>query len=630
LGQALGWLSDFARRLAARAREYLRKLAATRHSIGARLLIGILLFSTFVTFVLAGIQLYTDYQRDVAAIQSRLDLIGKSYLDSLAESLWTLDETQLRLQLMGILQQADIRAAEVRDTGISIKPLVVQVGETPEPPVVTRDYPLTHTVQGQDRVIGTLRVEATLANAYRRLTETAARVFATQATEIFLVALFIIFFFNYLVTRHLSAIAAQVGSYRIYDSPLELCLKRRRPRHDDEMQRVTTAFNSLSQNLHAAFRDLAEREARIRCLVDANIIGVFTWQLVGRTPEDQDVAFRGVNDAFLRIVGYDREDLVNGPVTQRTLTAPEWQDRTQRAMAEMRLTGAFQPYEEEYIRKDGSRVPVLIGAAQFGETGEQGVAFVLDLTERKRGEQALQQAQAELAHAARIATMGQLTASIAHEVKQPIAAAVTNAEAALRWLARRPPDLEEVRKALTRIVQDGNRASDVIGRIRDLVRKAPSPKERFEINGAIREVIEITRGEAVKNGVSVRMELGAGLQLIEGDRVQLQQVILNLMMNALEAMAGMVEGQRELQVTTTAEPEGVRVAVRDSGPGLTPVAEERLFEAFHTTKSSGLGIGLSICRSIIEAHGGRLWAEANERQGAVFQFTLPVEQHSAS
>ena len=206
-------------------REYLRKLPATRHSISARLLIGILLFSTFVTLALAGIRALHRLSarcsgNPVKTRPDRQELSGQPGKNS-----WTLDETQLQLQLMGILQQADIRAAEVRDTGISIKPLVVQVGETPEPPVVTRDYPLTHLVQGQDRMIGTLRVEATLADAYRRLTDIAARVFATQATEIFLVALFIIFFFNYLVTRHLSAIAAQVGSYRLYRLALGVVLE---------------------------------------------------------------------------------------------------------------------------------------------------------------------------------------------------------------------------------------------------------------------------------------------------------------------------------------------------------------------------------------------------------------------
>ena len=253
--------------------------------------------------------------------------------------------------------------------------------------------------------------------------------------------------------------------------------------------------------------------------------------------------------------------------------------------------------------------------------------FVVDIEDRKRGEEALQKAQAELAHVNRVATMGQLTASIAHEVNQPIAATVTNAQVALTWLGRQPPDLEEVREALDCIVRDGNRAGAVIARIRALIKKAPARKDSLDINEAIREVIVLTRGEAVKNGVSVQTQLASGLPSVQGDRVQLQQVLLNLIMNAIEAMSGMSEGTRELRIST-GEPEsgGVVVAVCDSGPGLAPEAFGRLFEAFHTTKSSGMGMGLSICRSIIEAHGGRVWASVNEPRGAVFQFTLPPKQ----
>jgi C4-dicarboxylate-specific signal transduction histidine kinase len=272
------------------------------------------------------------------------------------------------------------------------------------------------------------------------------------------------------------------------------------------------------------------------------------------------------------------------------------------------------------------------------KVGNQGAGFVLDLTERKRAkaearesERRYREVQMELTHANRVATMGQLTASIAHEVNQPIAAAVTNAQSALRWLDRQPPDLEEAQQALTCIVRDGARAGDVIGRIRELVKKAPLRKDGCEINGAIREVIELTRGEAVKQGVSVRTELSGGLPLIPGDRVQLQQVVLNLIVNAVEAMSGTSEGKRELLISTgKANTEDVVVAVRDSGPGLAPASLDRLFDAFYSTKSSGLGLGLSICRSIIEAHGGRLWASANAPRGALFQFTLPAQPERES
>jgi C4-dicarboxylate-specific signal transduction histidine kinase len=263
----------------------------------------------------------------------------------------------------------------------------------------------------------------------------------------------------------------------------------------------------------------------------------------------------------------------------------------------------------------------------FDETGRfvgyRGVGR--HITERKRAEEALRSAQAELTHANRVTTMGQLTASVAHEVSQPIAATLINAQAALRWLAARPPNLNEVRQILGQITNDSRRAGDVIGRIRALIKKAPPRTESLEINEVILEVIALTRGEAMQNGISVRTQLAAGLPFVEADRVQLQQVILNLTINAVEAMSDVSEGARELLIATCGyASNGVLVSLRDSGPGLDSMSLERPFDAFYTTKSSGLGMGLSICRSIIEAHGGRVWAAATAPRGASFRFTLPA------
>ena len=371
------------------------------------------------------------------------------------------------------------------------------------------------------------------------------------------------------------------------------------------------------------YRDLAEREAKIRRLFDANIIGIFIFDREGRIVE--------ANDAFLRMVGYDREDVIAGRVRWNDLTPSEWRDRHARAAVELEMNGTVQPYEREYFRKDGTRVPALIGSARIEESGSEGVAFVLDLTERRRAAEALREMQMELAHANRVATMGQLTASITHEVNQPIAAAATNAQAALRWLHARPPDLEEVRQALARIVKDAMRAGDVVGRIRELIKKAPPRKDSVDINEAIREVIELTRSEAVKTGVSVRTELADSLPLIEGDRVQLEQVVLNLVVNAVQAMGTVADGVRDLLITTAqTEPNGVLVAVKDSGPGLAPDSVERIFDPFYSTKSGGLGMGLSISRSIVEAHEGHLWVTANEAPGAAFYFTVPTRSRGAT
>ncbi len=374
------------------------------------------------------------------------------------------------------------------------------------------------------------------------------------------------------------------------------------------------------------YSDLEARDKKIRHLFDANIIGIIIWDVEGRIFE--------ANDAFLRIVGYDREDLASGRLHRTDLTPPEWRDRDARTVAELTLVGTVPPFEKEYFRKDGSRVPVLIGGAMFEEGRNHGVGFVLDLTELKQAEAEARESERryretlmELAHANRVTAMGQLTASIAHEVNQPITAAVINAEAALRWLGAQPPDLEEVRKALGSIVEDGTRAGNIVGGIRALIKKMPPRQACLDINEAIREVIALTRGEAAKTGVSVQTDLADGLPIIYGDRVQLQQVILNLIINAIEAMSGVAETPRALLISTAqAEPGGVLVAVRDSGPGLDPANLEHLFNAFYTTKSGGMGMGLAICRSIIEAHEGQLWACANEPRGAVFQFTLPLQR----
>jgi PAS domain S-box-containing protein len=378
------------------------------------------------------------------------------------------------------------------------------------------------------------------------------------------------------------------------------------------------------------YSDLQEREAKVRRLVEANIIGISIFEFDGRIIE--------ANEAFLHIVGHSRDDIVSGRLRWTELTPPEWQDVDERAVAELRARGSCKAYEKEYLRSDGSRVPVLVGAATLGGQRDQGVAFVLDLTERKEAEQNLRrserryrEAQAELAHVTRVTTLGELTASIAHEVKQPIGATVTNAQAALRFLGAEVVDMNELREILRDIVKDGNRAGQVISRISDLTKKAPPRSDRLEINGATREVIEFTRAEAVKSRVSVRTELADRLPLVQGDRVELQQVILNLVMNGIEAMQSLEDRPRELVIRSVQdETQQVRVSVTDCGVGFSAENADRLFTAFFTTKSNGMGMGLSICRSIIEGHNGRLWATANPSHGATFQFTLPVSTDSTS
>jgi len=259
----------------------------------------------------------------------------------------------------------------------------------------------------------------------------------------------------------------------------------------------------------------------------------------------------------------------------------------------------------------------------------QWYGLSIDIDEAKKAEASLQTVQAELARVSRLTTLGQLTASIAHEVTQPIASARNNARAALNFLDQQLPDLSEVKEALECIVADADRAGDIVERIRDHIKKAPPRKDFFDLNKAINEVISLARSSITENEVSVQTRLAEGSLPVQGDRVQVQQVILNLILNAVEAMWPVEAGARELLISTEqSETNGIVVAVSDSGPGIDPEDRERVFQAFYTTKSTGVGIGLSICRSIIEAHGGRLWADANEPPGAVFQFTLPNAETS--
>jgi PAS domain S-box-containing protein len=579
-------------------------------AIGWRLLVRVLFFSSVITLLLTLTQLYLDYCRDVGAIDQRMSEIDEGYRQSLGEGLWRLDARQLQLQVDGILRLPDISYVELREATDQAAPFVVTAGVPSANSPVRREFKIFHTNHGAEELLGILAVEATFDRIYRQLLDTAAVILVGQGIKTFIVSFFILFVVHRLITRHLTAIATSLGRYDLQDLQAPLHLERRSPSPADELDRLVEAFTQMWQRLQHSYEDLRQREAKIRRLVDSNIIGI----LIG----NPDGPIHEANQAFLQLVGYDQTDIAAGRLRRTELTPPEWHDRDERAVTEMRTIGTAQPFEKEYFRKDGSRVPVLVGGATLDERGDNVVIFVVDLTERKR-------AEAELAHANRVATMGQLAASIAHEVNQPLAGLLISAETAVLWLARQPPNLEEARPLIDRTIRDGKRASEILNRIRDFSKKAPMRKEDLEVSEAIVEITRLTRAATSENGVSVKMQLSQGLPRIAGDRVQLQQVILNLIMNAIESMSEVAEGSRELVIgANKAEPGGILVTVRDSGSGLPHANPERIFEAFYTTKANGLGMGLSICRSIVEAHGGRLWATPNQPRGAVFFIMLPI------
>ena len=503
------------------------------------------------------------------------------------------------------------------------------------------------------------------------------------------------------------------------------------------------------EKAEAEVRELARGlEAKIRRLVEANVVGIVMWNLEG--------AITGANEAFLHMVQYSREELDSGRVRWTDLTPAEWRVSDERAIADLNARGIFQPFEKEYFRKDGSRVPALLGGALFEASGREGVAFVLDLSEQKRAERALRRsealltesqrlsltgsfswkvatdeitwseqlyriyeleigvtvtpelirtrvhpedltlyqkmveqarndgndfewryrlmmpdhsikylhavvhatrdkdgqleyiaaiqdvtarrlseevldkARAELARVSRLTTMGELAASIAHEVNQPLTAITNNASACLRLLADRNLDPEVQRRALGEIVADATRASAVIARIRGFIKHAPAEKKELDVNEVIEEALALAGHELQKKQILVECRLTKTLPPILADRVQLQQVLLNLIMNGIEAMTAVTDRAYVLLVQSQCDESGdVRVTVRDTGIGLGSEAA-RLFTPFFTTKASGMGMGLTISRSLVENHGGRLWATPNSPHGAAFSFTLPIASGSPS
>jgi PAS domain S-box-containing protein len=382
-----------------------------------------------------------------------------------------------------------------------------------------------------------------------------------------------------------------------------------------------------------AAREKAETEARqwadrlevkIQCLVDSNIIGIFILDREGRILE--------ANDAFLRLIGRMRDELDAGLLWWNDLTPGDWRDADERSLAGVTGTGAVQTYETEFLRKDGSRVPVLLGAAPFRGGMDQSAAFVVDLTERKRAEalarrneRRYHEIQSEMAHANRVAVIGQMSAAIAHELNQPLSGIITNANTGLLMLACDRPDVNGASETIRRTIRDANRASERIKRLHSLFAKKGSLTELLDLNDLTREAIALSLPELQRSLIILRTELAGDLPPVMGDRVQLQQVILNLLRNAADAMSTVDDRPRELLIhTARTDSHGVLLAVQDSGSGIHPTNLERVFEAFYTTKTGSMGMGLSISRTIIEAHGGNLWAIQGVPQGAIFQFTLPA------
>jgi PAS domain S-box-containing protein len=414
-----------------------------------------------------------------------------------------------------------------------------------------------------------------------------------------------------------------VGSLSVAQRSATESLRRAR----DDLKETVQELQSTNQTLQAESRERARAEESLRrserYLAEAQRLthtGSWVWQVLGRDALH-------LSDEWYRIYGFDPEDGI--PNFERRLQRihPEdrarWQETIDRAVSEE------SDYDVEYrIVPPGATVKYIhtVGHPVFDASGDlvQFVGSLTDITDRKRAEESLRQAQSDLARVNRVTTMGELTASLAHEVNQPIAAAVTNAKTCLRWLTREHPDVEEARAAAMRIVNDGTRAAEIIKRIRLPFKKGTSERELVDINEVIREMVVLLHGEATRYSILVQTELEADTPRLMADRVQLQQVLMNLMLNAIDAMKD-ADGARELDIKLQrAENDQVLVCVSDTGVGLPAQQSDQVFEAFFTTKPHGTGMGLAISRSIVESHGGRLWAANNSPRGASFCFALPA------
>jgi PAS domain S-box-containing protein len=599
-----------------------RSLPGLLGGIGWRLLVRVLFFSSVITLLLTLAQIYVDYRSDVRAVDQRMSEIDAGYGQGLGEGLWRMDEGQLQLQVDGILRMPDIRYVELREATDQPAPLIVTAGSRQADPPARHEFRIFHTNRGAEQFLGTLMVEASYEQIYRRLFDTAAVIMVSQAIKTFIVSFFILLVVHHLVTRHLTEMATSVRRFDLRDTQASLRLRRRPPSPQDELDHLVGAFNQMWTRLQQAFGELQIQVGLLQQLP------VSAWTLKPDGTPDF------VNQVWLEFSGQTREFIQSHPEAWMTAIHPEDREMAAKSFWEGVRSGQGFAFETRTLRaRDGTYRWHLQQAVVLRDSEGKVLKFVgttTNIDDQKRAEVTMRQAQSDLAHVARVATLNAMTASIAHEVNQPLSGILTNANTGLRMLAAEPPNLAGVAETVRRTVRDANRASGVIKRLRDMFSKKESIAELVDLNDAARDVIAISAGELQRRGARLQTELADSLPPVNADRMQLQQVILNLLLNAADAMDGIEGRPRSLLVKTELESDGaVRLDVRDAGTGFDPTNAEKLFEAFYTTKANGMGVGLSICRSIIESHKGHLWAMPNDGPGATFGFSIPVATEPA-
>jgi signal transduction histidine kinase len=644
-------------------------MTGMRRGIGMRLLIGVLIFSSVITLIMTAVQLYIDYRYDVDLIERRLTEIGEGYPDIIGESLWHLDREQLRIEVEGILKLPDIQAVTVRETGTG-HPLVIMARRRQSTPVITRELPINRMVEGKLTQIGTLYIEAALTDVYRRLMGEALVILVSQGAKTFLVSLFILFIFSRLVTRHLATIAQFMRSYDFHRPAAALALKRRPRAAPDELDQVVMSFNDLCASLQLAYRNqqatndaleqdvamrirkeeaLREAEQRYRHLFHDMPIALI--QMHGNFDifpalheagvTDLNAYFDANPDVLRRLTSAIAIDEVNARTVElfrardaAQLIGPAgrlWTESpgTLRRAFESRYHGEARFDEEMKVATlDGRVIDVLCTISRPHPIGSHTPTLLgmIDITDRVRVREKLQQLEADLAHAGRISLLGELMASIAHEINQPLGAVAASAQAMQNWLNRPEPPLQEVRELTTLTLASARRASDIIVRTRAMAAKGKPRRDPLYLDEVIDEALLLLGHEIQTKGVEILRRSAPAAPRILADRTQLQQVIVNLMVNAMQALTPLGMGKGRIAVTVVVPTPGiVGCMIEDNGPGIRHDNFAMLFNRFFTTSEGGMGMGLAICRTIIEAHGGRI-AVDNESTlgGARFTFTLPA------
>lgn len=608
----------------------------SRSGIGPRLLAAVLLFSSIVTLTLTALQLYLDYDREVGVIETRLEEVGRSTTGSLGESLWNLDRNQLKLQLDGILRLPSMRAAEVREIADRPNPIRVAVGERSSRSVVTRDYPLTTTVQRTARAIGVLHVEATLSDVYQQLLNRALVILASQAAKTFIVSLFIIYMVHILVTRHLVAIAEFVSKYSLARPPPPLHLQRRPPYDPDELDKVIDAFNAMCANLGRAYGELREANANLerdlkirrRAEEDARA-SEQRFRDYAETASDwfwetgPDHVFTYISDragAF----GMDREALIG---KRRPDAAIDQDAEVQKWRDHMATLDRHEPFRKfEYRGRDSTgrlHYFSVNGQPVFAEDGRfmgyRGSAT--DLTSQHETEERLRQSQ-------KMDAIGQLTGGVAHDFNNVLTVITGTIEIIQEGLADKPQ-----LAAIAQLIDDAaSRGAEITSQLLTFARRQPLEPREIDVNGLVVETAKLLR-PILGEHVEIVTRLADDAWLAMADPSQLSSAIVNLAVNARDAMPDggrltLETANRELDSTGNGDGDAgsyVMVAVADTGHGIPADIRDRVFEPFFTTKGlgRGTGLGLSMVYGFAKQTGGTVAIESEEGRGTVMRLFLP-------